>query len=65
MLFVRDLPQLFRYAVSIIGISALCGLGIVAVWLPVCTGMCGFPLAFGIWLGTIVAAYHVMHWGFG
>ena len=60
MLFVRYLTKLFSYATAIIAVCALAGLALLSIWLPIYFGIWGFFPAIGIWLGTIVAANHVV-----
>lgn len=59
------LMKFFEYTAAIISVCALAGVALVAVYLPVYYGFLGFPFALGIWASTIIAAAHVLRWGFG
>jgi hypothetical protein len=64
MLLMADFPKFFTQASAIIATCALAGLALSSVYLAVHFGVLGFPLALGIWLGTIIAADHILRWAF-
>lgn len=54
-----------REIVASAAIVALAVIAVVSVYLPVFYGLWGFPLALGIWAGTVIAAGQVALWAWG